>query len=87
MFCYQCGAELPQGARFCLQCGAKQPVAPKADTWFCPECGTENTGKFCQECGHKRPENAEPAKCAKCGWVVDDPANPPKFCPECGNKF
>lgn len=25
MFCYQCGAELPQGARFCMNCGAKQP--------------------------------------------------------------
>ena len=23
--------------------------------WFCPECGTENYGKFCTECGEARP--------------------------------
>ena len=23
--------------------------------WFCPECGTENTGKYCSECGVARP--------------------------------
>ncbi len=23
--------------------------------WYCPECGTENYGKFCTECGKARP--------------------------------
>lgn len=29
MFCEQCGAPIPEGARFCEQCGA--PVAQKVD--------------------------------------------------------
>jgi len=25
------------------------------EKWYCPECGTENYGKFCTECGRARP--------------------------------
>ena len=78
--------QMQQAQQQAAAAAAASAPAPAAGEWTC-SCGTVNTGKFCQECGHKRPENAEPAKCAKCGWVVDDPANPPKFCPECGNKF
>lgn len=52
------------------------------NTWFCTECGTENTGNFCKECGAKK---ATSAQCSKCGFT---PAgDTPKFCPKCGTKF
>ncbi len=50
--------------------------------WFCPECGTKNSGKFCTECGTKKPEGV---KCSNCGF--EPVGGVPKFCPECGNKF
>ena len=71
-----------------FQMGAQAPVyqtpaarqapqeAPKADTWHCPQCGTEATGNFCPECGAKKPENGW--KCS-CGAV-----NKGKFCTQCG---
>lgn len=73
-----------------FQMGAQAPVyqtpaarqapqeAPKADTWHCPQCGTEATGNFCPECGAKKPENGW--KCS-CGAV-----NKGKFCTQCGTK-
>ncbi|MDD7086543.1 MAG: SPFH domain-containing protein [Lachnospiraceae bacterium] len=27
-----------------------------ADAWFCPKCGTKNTGNFCSNCGTKKPQ-------------------------------
>ena len=57
-----------------------------AFAWSCPSCGSDNGGKFCTECGTKKPE-APAARCPKCGFTPEDPANPPKFCPECGSRF
>ena len=51
--------------------------------WKC-ECGQINSGKFCPSCGAKKPAIF---RCDKCGWMPDDPANPPKFCPNCGDPF
>ena len=54
----------------------KQSAAPAANTWKCPACGTENTGKFCMDCGKPKPETWD---CA-CGHK----GNRGKFCEECG---
>ena len=66
--------------KFCAECGKPRPEAPAV--WVC-SCGAKNSGKFCSECGKPRPA----ARCANCGFVPADPANPPKFCPECGKPF
>ena len=58
---------------------AAQPAAPKGDTWTCPGCGKQATGKFCTECGTKKPEDGW--TCPSCGAV-----NKGKFCAECGAK-
>ena len=68
---------------FCPECGAKRP---ETSGWTC-SCGAVNQGKFCTSCGAKKPAGAPQYKCDKCGWMPEDPANPPKFCPECGDPF
>ncbi len=75
-----CGAE--NTGKFCVECGKQKP----AGTWKCA-CGAENMGKFCPECGAKKPADAPLYRCDKCGFVPEDPKNPPKFCPECGDPF
>lgn len=54
----------------------------KEDTWVCPDCGAEVSGKFCIKCGAKRPE-AKTWKCPNCGAECDDKF---KFCMKCGTK-
>ena len=60
---------------------ANQPQAAKSDSWTCPKCGAQSTGKFCGECGEKRPQAPNTWKCPTCGAE-----NKGKFCGECGAK-
>jgi len=75
--CSNCGAELPENAKFCLECGEKI-VAQSGIR--CPKCGEMTPpGKFCLHCGAPITR-----KCTNCG--TDIPANG-KFCLECGKKI
>ena len=55
------------------------PAAPAADTWTCPSCGNQASGKFCSACGAKKP--GEGWTCPSCGAL-----NKGRFCTECGAK-
>src|SRR6266568_7459945 len=35
MFCFRCGFELPDGAKFCMECGVEQSTGSRSesDTW------------------------------------------------------
>ncbi len=59
-----------------------QAQANLENTWKCPKCGKENTGKFCSECGASKPDGSK--VCPKCGAKVGEEN---KFCPECGEKL
>lgn len=68
----------------------QQAAQGAADTWTCPQCGTENTGKFCSNCGTPKPTNEKQKlemKCSECSEVVDLANGIPKFCPHCGKPF
>lgn len=57
------------------------PVSEKTETWKCPNCSKDNTGKFCIDCGTKKPEEKV---CPKCGYKLNPSS---KFCPECGQSL
>ena len=77
--CPNCGARLPENAKFCFECGAKIELL-KADEMKCPGCGKiVKKGKFCLLCGKKLTPI-----CPKCGAEVSVGA---KFCFSCGQKL
>ena len=75
---FQMGAQ--QQAQQAAAAPAPAPAAaPAKDSWTCPSCGKQATGKFCTECGTKKPEDGW--TCPSCGKV-----NKGKFCSDCGAK-
>lgn len=75
--CSNCGAQIPENAKFCLECGTKIETQT-ANTVICPNCKqTIVKSKFCSECGFKLETT-----CPNCGAET----NGAKFCPECGQK-
>ena len=59
-------------------------AAPQAGGWTCPQCNTQNTGKFCTNCGTPAPAPAPAAGawfCPDCGTK-----NEGKFCTNCGHQ-
>ncbi len=75
--CVNCGAKLPENAKFCLECGEKIDLTSK---FKCPKCGEITpVGKFCLHCGSPIGR-----KCPKCGTDVPPNGN---YCLECGEKL
>lgn len=61
---------------------ASAPNAMGSETWVCPSCGAQSSGKFCANCGTPKPVAS--SGCTNCGWRPSAGQGMPKFCPECG---
>ena len=67
--------------------GMQQGAPAMGGAWFCPNCGTQNSGGFCQSCGAPRAQTqaTRTVRCDKCGWMPNSGEQPPRFCPNCGD--
>ena len=61
---------------------ASAPNAMGGETWVCPSCGAQSSGKFCANCGTAK--SVVSSGCTNCGWRPSAGQGMPKFCPECG---
>lgn len=55
----------------------------EADSWICPECGTDNSMNFCLQCGTKKPERLV---CKECGQTFSLDSGV-VFCGNCGARM
>lgn len=62
MNCSQCGAELPDDARFCIECGAETRAAATGATI---KIALDDDGPRCGNCGVQNPAGA--VFCVNCG--------------------
>ncbi len=55
MYCENCGAYIPDDARFCPECGMVLQSTPEPASMHCPNCGAElyPDSIFCENCGYK----------------------------------
>lgn len=83
---WTCSCGAVNNGKFCVNCGKNKDGISKNNSWICSECGSKNNGKFCADCGAVKPKKKS-YKCDKCGFIPENPENPPKFCPECGDVF
>lgn len=60
---------------------AAETSSSSSDSWSCPKCGAQASGKFCSSCGSPKPAVSF---CSNCGEKVAPGA---KFCPNCGTKL
>lgn len=78
--CGQCGAPVPEGAKYCRGCGAevRLPTAEAHAAATCSSCGAPVVpgAKFCRTCGASLA-----AACLSCGTPLAADA---KFCRRCG---
>ena len=84
-FCNRCGYAKPEEEPAVVTAETVTPPAPAAngDSWICPACGAESSGRFCADCGSAKPE----PKPADGPWVCAcGTENVGKFCPNCGSK-
>ena len=80
MRCSNCGAELPDNAKFCFSCGAKQEAPPPMpvddmDEWAVPDSLTDDVPS------EESEETQERCFCPYCGSINDSDA---AFCCCCG---
>jgi len=74
-------AQAQEQAAAAAAAAAAMAAAVPSNEWVCPQCGSNNSGKFCGECGTAKPVPEPPADwaCPQCGTT-----NTGKFCGECG---
>lgn len=84
MFCRECGAKLPDGARFCYTCGQAAPVTGASSRKQGGSTTAEETYAFCRKCGTSLPAGSE--FCLKCGQAANaggGVSRPAAVCGQC----